>query len=55
MADTESKLATFNLVVDYEELPSDEDVERVVEVAREYGRIVKAELVILKEARKDFR
>lgn len=44
----EKTVATFEMVVSYEELPSQSEIQELIEKAREYGGVDKATLTIHK-------
>lgn len=49
-----STKATFTLVVEYDELPPDSELEDLTERAQEYGAVQKAELVITTPVKKTY-
>jgi len=47
-------VATLNIIVKFDELPNNEDLERIVDEARSYGRVTYATLEIVAETKKEF-
>jgi hypothetical protein len=55
MAKTEKAkpVARLTLVVEYDTLPADDEIDRVLDAAREYGAVVSAEFETLQLVKRD--